>query len=1051
MRWIVGVSLKFGVLMVALAAGVIFVGVTQLRSMPVDVLPEFTPPYVEVQTEALGLSAEEVEQLITVPLEQDLLNGVPWLAEIRSESLPGLSSVVMTFDRGTDPLRARQVVGERLTQAFALPHVSRPPTMLQPISASSRVMMVGLSSTDLPLIDLSVLARWTIAPRLMGVPGVANVSIWGQRDRQLQVQVDPERLRDQDITLLQVLETTGNAMWVSSLSFVEASTPGTGGFIETNYQRLGIRHVFPISSPEGLAQVPVEGVPSLSLGDVANVVEDHQPLIGDAVTNGPSLILVVEKSPSANTLEVTRGLDKALTDMRPGLTGVEINPSLYRPASFIEMAIGNVTGALLVGGLLILLVLGAFLFDWRAGLISAIAIPVSLTAGALVLYFRGASVNTMVVAGFLIAVALVIDDAILDVDRVVRRFRYRESATSTQSTLALIVENALEVRSAALYAALILALVVAPVWLIGGLSGAFLQPMVIAYGLAVLASMLVALLLTPALTFLLLGQAPLARREPPLVAWLQRAYGQALRPLVRTPGIAFVGLAVMAIAGLATIPFIRQSLVPSFREPDLLIQFDGAPGTSQPEMNRIVSRVGEELQTIPGVGNVGAHIGRAVLSDRNVDVNASEVWVNIEPAARYDDTVAAVRRVIDGYPGLRRSVHTYLQDRSASVAGVANPLTVRVFGENPAVLSRTAEDVQRALTGIEGLDRQHVDLPVRQPTLEVAVDLAKAQHYGLKPGDIRRTAATLLSGIQAGSLFEDQKVFDVVVWGTPATRNSLSSIRDLLLDTPGGDHVRLSDVADVRIVPALSVIRHQDVRSYVDIRADVRGRAVEAVAADVDARLHAMQFPLEYHAEVLGDYAVQQAGTSRALGVGAAAVLGIFLVLQAAFGSWRLAAFAMVLLPTALVGGLAAVMVGGGALTLGGAAGLLAVFGIATRHCISLVRHYQYMQSEGESFGPELILRGARERLGPVLITTIATSLAVLPFLAGGDGAGFELARPMAVVVLCSLTTTLIANLFVLPAACSLLASRVVTPEASGVATAPAPLAVASGMAGAAD
>jgi Cu/Ag efflux pump CusA len=322
MRGIVQASLKFRLLLAAMTAGVLALGIALLPAMPIDVLPEFAPTQVEIQTEALGLSAEEVEQMITVPLEQDLLNGVAWLDTLESQSVPGLSSIVLTFQPGTELFRARQMVGERLTQAFALPHVSKPPTMLQPVSATSRVMMVGLASSTLSPIDLSVLARWTVAPRLMGVPGVANVSIWGMRDRQLQVQVDPQRLRDQHVSLLQVMETTGNAMWVSSLSWVEASTPGTTGFIETDAQRLGVRHLFPIASPSDLALVPVEGT-SLRLGDVANVVQDHQPLIGDAVGEGEAtLLLVVDKYPGASTLAVTRGLDRALNAMQHGLVGV---------------------------------------------------------------------------------------------------------------------------------------------------------------------------------------------------------------------------------------------------------------------------------------------------------------------------------------------------------------------------------------------------------------------------------------------------------------------------------------------------------------------------------------------------------------------------------------------------------------------------------------------------------------------------------------------------------------------------------------------------------
>src|SRR5690242_3070528 len=351
MRSIIGASLRSRLLVVALAVGLLVVGIIQLRTMPVDVLPEFTPPYVEVQTEALGLSAEEVEQLITLGMEQDLLNGVPWLKTIHSESAPGLSSVRMTFDPGTDLVRARQMVTERMAQAFALPHVSKPPTMLQPTSSTGRVMIVGLSSKTVSLIQMGVLARWTIVPRLMGVPGVANVAIWGQRDRQLQVLVDPKQLKDQKVSLLQVLETTANSLWVSSLSFVEASTPGTGGFIDTAQQRLGIRHISPIVTSDTLAQVPIEGSKGVVISDVANVVEDHQPLIGDALTtaNGPSLLLIIQKFPGANTLDVTRGVEEALGELQPGLSGMEINSSIFRPADFIEAATNNVGLTLLIG------------------------------------------------------------------------------------------------------------------------------------------------------------------------------------------------------------------------------------------------------------------------------------------------------------------------------------------------------------------------------------------------------------------------------------------------------------------------------------------------------------------------------------------------------------------------------------------------------------------------------------------------------------------------------------------------------------------------------
>src|SRR6266568_1647427 len=533
MRWIVGWSLKFPLLMLALAVAMILVGITQLRNMPVDALPEFAPPYVEVQTEALGLSASEVEELISFNLEE-LLNGTPFLQSMRSTSVPGLSSIVLYFQPGTDILRARQLVSERLSLAYALPNVAQPPVILQPMSATSRVMMVGLSSKQVSPIQMSVLARWNIRPALLSVPGVANVSIWGMRDRQLQVLVDPQRLQARHVTLDQIVSTTGNALWVSPLTFLNASTPGSGGWIDGPQQRIEVRHVLPISSPNDLAQVNVEGT-TLSLSDVAAVVEDHQPLIGDDILNNdsPGLLLVIEKFPGANPQDVTRGVEAKLTELQPGLSGVQIDTNIFRPANFIEMAIGNLSWSLLIGFLLLILVLLAFFYHWRVALISLVVIPLSLVIAGLVLYLRGSTMNMLVLAGLLIAVAIIVDDAIVDVENIVRRLRQHRQEGSERSTSSIILEASLETRSAMIFATLIILLALLPIFLLGGVSGTFFQPLVISYALALLASMVVALIVTPALCLLLLRTVPLLeRRESPLLRWLQHGYETALERIL---------------------------------------------------------------------------------------------------------------------------------------------------------------------------------------------------------------------------------------------------------------------------------------------------------------------------------------------------------------------------------------------------------------------------------------------------------------------------------------------------------------------------------------
>jgi CzcA family heavy metal efflux pump len=1013
-------SLKFRFLILIIAILMMIAGATQLQAMPVDVFPEFAPPYVEVQTEALGLSALEVEQLITVPLEE-LLTGVPWLQTLRSNSVPGLSSILLIFEPGTNLMRARQVVQERLTQAHALPtkNVSKPPAMLQPLSATSRVMMIGLSSDELSLIDLSVLARWTISPRLMGVPGVANVTLWGERKRQLQVLVDPERLRAHGVTLQQIIRTTGDSLWVSPLGFLNASTPGiTGGFIDTPQQRLGIRHVLPISSPEDLAQVTVAGT-QLRLGDVADVVEHHQPLIGDAILkDGPGLLLIVEKFPGSNTLEVTRGVEKALHLLQPGLPGLKIDTSLFRPATFIELALGNLKNTLLLGALLMVLVLAAFLYNWRATLISIVVIPLALLVAGLVLYLQGVTLNIMLLAGLALALGAVVDDAVIDIENIARRLRAQRRLGSHLPVTTIILEASHEMRGAMIYATLILVLTGLPILFLEGVAGAFFRPLALGYALALLASMLIALTVTPALSLILLAQTPLEKNESPLARWLQQRHSAVLARTTRTPHPAYLTFGALCLAGLVIWPFLgQQTLLPAFKETDVMIRWEGAPGTSHPEMIRSATRVGDELQAIPGIRNFGAHVGRAVLGDQVVGINSAELWVNLQPTDNYHTTVAAIQATVDGYPGLSHDVRSYLQETVRQVlTGSSDAVVVRLYGPDLGLLQQKAKEVQEKLSQIDGIVDLHIEAQVEQPQVEIQVNLDAAQRYGLKPGDVRRVAATLINGLEVGNLFEEQKVFEVVVMGVPEMRHSLTNLRELPIDIPGGGQVRLEEVAEVRIVASPNLISHEGTSRRIDIGFNVRGQNLGAVVSEVEQRLQETAFPLEYHPELLGEYAEQQAARNRLLGVALAAALGIFLLLQAAFGSWRLAILTFLILPVALVGGLLALAISGEVISLGALVGFLLVLGLMARNSLMLIRHYQHLeQVEGEPFGPELVLRGTRERVAPILMTLFTLSLALLPVIIAGNIPGLEIMYPMAIVVLGGLITSLIINLFIVP------------------------------------
>jgi Cu/Ag efflux pump CusA len=1021
MRWVVASSLKARRVVVLVAGTVILLGLSQVRSTQFDSLPEFMPPTVEVQTEALGLSAREVEQLITVPLEQDLLAGLPWLQTIRSESIPGLSSVELIFEPGTDLLRARQVVQERLTQSAGLPNVSGPPQMLQPRSSTSRVMMIRLSSKIVSPIELSVLARWTIRPRLLGVPGVANVSIWGQRERQLQVRVNPDRLRARHVPLDRIIETTGNALWASPLTFLEASTPGTGGFFDTPNQRLSIQHLQPITTASDLARVPIEGANGnrLRLGDVAEVVENHQPLIGDAVFTDkePGLLLVIEKFPGANTLEVTRHVEAALEALKPGLTGIRIDPTVYRPATYVENGLANLGAALLVGSLLLILVLGLLFFEWRVTLVTLGTVVASLVAAWLVLYLTGTTVNTMVLAGLVMALAVVIDDSVAGVEILERRLRHRRTNGGEASPVRVALEAALETRSAIGYATLIALIAVVPLIFLQGRAAPFVPSIILSYGLATVISMVVALTVTPAARLMFLSSAPLGPRASSISGRLQRGYDRVLKRTLRKPLGVCVAAGAIVIAGLVSLLFVEQSSLPSFHDDTVLIDWNAVPGTSLPEMDRITARVGRELASLHGVRDVGAHVGRAVASDQVVGVNVGQLWVTLDPGAEYAATVSSIRRVLDGYPGIDHTVRTYSDERIDSVGlGSDRPIAVRVIGPNLRVLRTKAAAVVNALNRIDGIVDPKVALQSQEPTIDVTVDLQEADHFGIVPGDVRRSAATVLSGLGVGSLFEQQKVFDVVVWGTREARDSLTSVRHLLIHAPGGRDVPLGRVARVTMRPTDTVIRHQDLSRSIDVTAGVEGRDVGSAAADVEEALRTMRFPLEHHAELISDYAKRQAAHLRAVEVATAAAIAVLLLLQAAFGSWRLAAVAFAAIPFGLVGGIVGVLLDGAVVSIGSIVGFFTVFAITVRAVVMLIRRYQALEcDDGPAFTPSLILRAARERLVPTVTTAVTAAATLLPIAVWGVTAGREIVRPMGVVIVGGLATSTFLSLFVVP------------------------------------
>jgi CzcA family heavy metal efflux pump len=835
------------------------------------------------------------------------------------------------------------------------------------------------------------------------------------------VQADPQRLRSHDVSLTSLQEQTAKNLDVGSLvSWSDAGEVGTGGFIDGPNQRLNVRHVFPVITPTDFAEVTIENAngETIRLSQVADLVIDHQPLMGDAVINdGPGLMLIVEKLPWANTLEVTRGVEEAMEQLRPGLSGIEVDTTIFRPATFIETSIDNLTMALLIGALLVILVIGAFLFEWRAALISVVSIPISLLAAGVVLYLRDATVNVMVLAGFVIALGVVVDDAIIDVENIVRRLRENRRKGSRRSTASIVLEASLEVRPSIVYATLIIFAAMAPIFFLTGLTGAFFRPLAFSYVLAVGASLLVALTITPAMALLLLSNAPLERRRSPVASWLQRGYGSALARIIHRPAWAYAAVGLTVAAGLAVVPALGQSLLPSFKERDFLMHWLTKPDTSQPEETRISTRACRELRAIPGVRNCGSHIGNAMLGDEPYGIYFGENWISVDPKVDYDETLARIQEVVTGYPGLVRDVQTYLKERIREVlTGSSDEIVVRIFGDDLGVLQKQAERVLQTMEGVDGVVEAKIELHADVPQVEVEVDLAAAERYGVKPGEVRRASGIFLASEEVGDIYRGGKAYDVHLWSTPETRHSLDDIRTLPIDTPRDGQVPLAELASVRIAPTPNTIERENVSRRLEVSANVQGRDLGSVAREVEDRVEDMEFPLGYSAQVLGEYKERQAAQRRMLLLSIGTAILIFLLLQVSFRSWRLAIMSFLTLPMALVGGVLAAYIGGGVLSLGSLVGFFTVFGIAARNGILMINHFQHLeQHEGEPFGRGLVLRGAKERLTPILMTTLAAGLAILPLVVAGDRPGHEIEHPLAVVVLGGLFTSTLLNLFVVP------------------------------------
>ncbi len=1010
LNWLVGFSLRNRFVVLALAGLLLIGGLYVMADSPLDVFPEFAPPQVTVETEAPGLSAEEVESLVTARLEL-AVNGSPGLERLRSISLPGVSSLTAVFRDGTDVYRDRQLVAERIaTVSRDLPASVVPPEIAPLTSASSTIEIVALvpAGTVFDPLAARTFADWTLKPRILAVPGVSKVVTYGGAIAEDQIVVKPSALRDHALTLREIADAAR-----------AATALGPAGAVEAHGQRFPIRALAQAVRPEDLgnAVVAYRGGRPLLLSQVATIGVGQRFPIGDATLGeAPAVALLIARQPDVNTLRVTAELDATLDDVAHHLpAGLLLHRNLFRQASFIEAALRNLRLALLFGGILVAAVLFAFLLDLRTAVISLAAIPLSLLAALLVLRTWGATVNTMTLGGLVIALGEVVDDSIIDVENVHRRLRENRARPDPRPPHQVIFDACLEVRSAVVYATFLVALVFLPVFFLSGVAGRMFSPLAQAYVLATMASLAVALLVTPAASSLLLTGRAAERGDGALARWLKRRYAAILPGSLRHPGLLLAGGICVALLAAGSLPWLTSEFFPAFQEPDFIVHMTGLPGTSLAESVAAGKRVTRELLHLPGVLAIDQRAGRAELADEVSGPEASEIDVSLAPDT---DTVRTTRRIrerLASFPGFVFGVSQFFSERLEETAGgEPAPVSVIVSGPDLDVLRTLGGQVEATMRSIPGAVDVRVEPQVRVPQIDIAFDRSLAAQVGANLQDLQAAVTTAFQGSQVAEVFEGQRIVPVVVKFPEESRADLEAIRALPIRTPGGV-VPLGTMARVEIRDAPNLISREGGVRRLLVSCGSQA-SVSRLSRTLEERLKVLPLPPGYALRFSGDYENARRSLRELLLVGATAMLGILLLLYTDFRSMRLAALVLANLPLALVGGVAAAFILRVTLSLGAVVGFVTLFGITARNAIMLVAHYRHLEEiEGMPFGPELVVRGAIDRVLPILMTALVTALGLVPLIVGGARTGQEIEHPMAVVITGGLASSTALTLLLLP------------------------------------
>jgi CzcA family heavy metal efflux pump len=1017
---LVSFAIRFRGLVLAVTLALLIYGVNKTRHARLDVFPDFVQPQATIQTEAPGLSPEQVEALVTTRVE-NAIHGAPHIEAVRSQSIQGLSIVSVLFGEGTDVFLARQLLTEQLAAiAGSLPTGVNAPRLTPLTSATMDLLKIGLVSDERSLMALRSFVDWTFAPRLQAVPGIAQVGVMGGDIREVQIQVDPSRLRAHNLAITDVLDAARRA----------TGTRGAG-FIETENQRIVLQSEGQLTTPEQLGEVVVarSDTADVRLRDVAQVTVAAEPKFGDVLIQGrPGVLVKLLSQYGTNTMEVTRSAEKALAEMAPLLEAEHIRafPRMHRPATFIETSLAHVSRALYIGAALVAVVLSLFLFNLRTALISILAIPSSLLAAVSVLDWCGYTLNTITLGGLAIAIGEVVDDAIIDVENIFRRLRDNRRTASPRPAAQVVLAASLEVRSAVVYATFIVVLVFVPVLTLSGLPGRMFAPLGVAYIAAILASLVVALTATPALSLILLPRAAeQAPTEPVFVRALKRVYVGVLGALLPWPRLILL-LAVLVSAGSAVLLLrFGQEFLPEFREGHFVVQVSTVPGTALPEMLRLAKQLTGDLQEhvqIDGqqvIATIEFQSGRAELGEDPWGPHRAELHIELAPdvpGADQADVQAQIRARLAQYPGITSEVLTFLGDRiSETISGETASVVVNVFGENLDVLDQRAAQIAGALAGVPGATDVHVAAPPGMPLVTARLRPDRLAALGIRPVDALADIETAYQGTPVAQIYEGNRVYNLRVILAENERRAPERLGDLPLRAVDGTIVPLRTVADLTPTNGRYMILHEGARRRQTVLCNVQGRDVHTFTAEAERRVAQMRFPGVY-TEFSGAAEASDTARNELLLHSSLAGLGVLLLLSIVFPRGRQLGLVLLNLPFAIVGGIAAVALTGATLSIGSIVGFVTLFGITVRNSMMMISHFEHLEHfEGQAWGRTLVLRGASERLVPVLMTALVTGLGLLPIALGSGEVGREIEGPMAIVILGGLASSTILNLLVLP------------------------------------